>query len=819
MSAAFLVGWFALPWTLAMGGAGLPLGVPPLPEDPLLAQVAPDHCLWYMSSAGLAQPDAGSDNRTEKLLAEPEVQYFLHKLDHELSAAVARQGRKAQWAITLLRPLLTRPLAAYVASAVPGPNSWQLDAGLVIDLGKQRAEVQQVLKSLENQIAAEGELEVHTQQTGGLTWKKIDLPQGAPPIAWAEKGDYLLVAVGEQSDKKMLARMQTDPPPWLTRLRQEMPVQRASTVTYLNADAVIKMALGVAGFVRPSLMQIATELGITDIETLASVTGLDEEGYVSLSSCTFKDGAQGVLADIGARAVRRSDLEMIPGDAVIAASLRLDISGLLRRGVEVIERAEPRTAEQLDQALNELARETGIDLQRDLLKGLGDTWTVWASPADGGFPWVGAVAAIEIRDRERLLTANGQLLQLVRRGLGQGQVRDIDFAGQRIFFLSIADDDVPVAPAWCLTDQHLLVAMYPQAIKAALSRDEDAPTLDDNDAVRAAFAGGETPFAVTYCDSKSLLQTLYPVAQIMGRIVCGEAQREGVDLDISMLPTARSISRHLQPSVSTARRTERGFLVIRRQTIPGGDALSSAPVLAAMTVPLVYRVRQDAQSASDMNRLRQIGLAMHVHHDQQGSFPAAAWGTGEKPGLSWRVKLLPYLEQQELYDQFHHDEPWDSEHNLKLIPKMPAFYRPARGIRTIGVVAPLPLEDEARHAAQIARQIERKYAQWKTTFLVVRSPASIFPPPQPDDAGATRLRDIVDGTSNTVLVVEAGDRNAVIWTKPEDISLDDGDRLRAALLGDRESFLALFADAHVARIGHEVNGEKVKAMVTRNGSD
>lgn len=72
---------------LGLGGAGLPLGVPPGPEDPLLAKVAPEECLFYMSTSGVAEPDPESSNRTEQLLAEPEVQRLISELERRLKAS------------------------------------------------------------------------------------------------------------------------------------------------------------------------------------------------------------------------------------------------------------------------------------------------------------------------------------------------------------------------------------------------------------------------------------------------------------------------------------------------------------------------------------------------------------------------------------------------------------------------------------------------------------------------------------------------------------------------------------------------------------
>ena len=63
------------------------------------------------------------------------------------------------------------------------------------------------------------------------------------------------------------------------------------------------------------------------------------------------------------------------------------------------------------------------------------------------------------------------------------------------------------------------------------------------------------------------------------------------------------------------------------------------------------------------NALKQSALAMHNRLDQLEAFPPVQIG----PGLSWRVKLLPYLGETKLYQEFHRDEPWDSRHNQTLL--------------------------------------------------------------------------------------------------------------------------------------------------------
>jgi hypothetical protein len=98
------------------------------------------------------------------------------------------------------------------------------------------------------------------------------------------------------------------------------------------------------------------------------------------------------------------------------------------------------------------------------------------------------------------------------------------------------------------------------------------------------------------------------------------------------------------------------------------DAKEEEPDKPAVTAPPLVLV----------NDFKQIGLALHNYHSAYGAFPTAVSFNkeGKKTGLSWRVHILPYLEQDHLYKQFKLDESWDSEHNKKLIAKMPRIYRP-----------------------------------------------------------------------------------------------------------------------------------------------
>jgi len=98
--------------------------------------------------------------------------------------------------------------------------------------------------------------------------------------------------------------------------------------------------------------------------------------------------------------------------------------------------------------------------------------------------------------------------------------------------------------------------------------------------------------------------------------------------------------------------------------------------LLSLVTPPIEVARASAARVQSMNNLKMLALALHNYYNANKHFPLPASSSKDgKPLLSWRVYILPYLEQDSLFRQFHLDEPWDSPHNRTLIDKMPSIYR------------------------------------------------------------------------------------------------------------------------------------------------
>jgi hypothetical protein len=198
----------------------------------------------------------------------------------------------------------------------------------------------------------------------------------------------------------------------------------------------------------------------------------------------------------------------------------------------------------------------------------------------------------------------------------------------------------------------------------------------------------------------------------------------------------------------------------------------------------ILPLREMALKQQMANHFKQLGIAMHAYNDTTGTFPTAT--TYDKDGkalLSWRVHVLPYIEQQALYNEFKLDEPWDSAHNKKLLAKMPALYavpgkKPAieGGTRIQGFVG-------------------------KGAFF--------------EGKRGLGIGSFTDGLSNTFMLVEA--EREVPWTKPDDLPFDPDAKMLPKLGGAFPGgFHALFGDGSVRFLKSTTKPETLKLYIQRN---
>jgi Protein of unknown function (DUF1559) len=234
--------------------------------------------------------------------------------------------------------------------------------------------------------------------------------------------------------------------------------------------------------------------------------------------------------------------------------------------------------------------------------------------------------------------------------------------------------------------------------------------------------------------------------------------------------------------------------------------------LATLIQAPVEKAQISARRAQSINNLKQLGLAMHNYYDQKKSFPAAAtYDKNGKPLLSWRVYVLPYLDQSALFKEFHLDEPWDSEHNRKLIDRMPQLFRsPLSNVKDAGrTTYLLPVDSKhfvgGREVAKPAKPGSKPPDESASLF---------FGGP---NGGA--FKQITDGTSNTIMIVEADDAHAVIWTRPDDWAVDLDDPLKGLENKATGGFNTAFFDGIARFLPNTMTKKNLRALLTPAGGD
>ena len=276
------------------GGAGLPVGLPPLPEDPLLARIAPAECLYYTCWSGMAKPNAASTNQTEQLLAEPEIQQMVREIERAILSGVDKnapphQAAMARDAIRWGKMLLTRPAAAYITSVVVKPNGPDVRGGVAVNAGDDAAELKAALEKYQAMLPHPAE----KVEIGGVSCYRLSIAPDAPSITWGIKDKHLVVGIGDGSLEEMLKRADGTPPAWLAKVRKQLPVERVSTIGYFNVKKIVAQFAPLGGAKAQAIVDAA---GLGNVTSLASVTGLDGEGFVNRTLLSIDGEPKGIFS-------------------------------------------------------------------------------------------------------------------------------------------------------------------------------------------------------------------------------------------------------------------------------------------------------------------------------------------------------------------------------------------------------------------------------------------------------------------------------------------------------------------------------------------
>ncbi len=384
-------------------------------------------------------------------------------------------------------------------------------------------------------------------------------------------------------------------------------------------------------------------------------------------------------------------------------------------------------------------------------------------------------------DRQAIVGPKNQVLRLIKTSPGDGELRKLvsNLGTDAAFQIVVAVE--PLRELLVESAQSPMLDTIPGLVSNLTVVAKTARQL----AMR--IETGETPKAtymiegITPSDSTELAQALKNLIRLGMKFGLASMEQQ-LSVEPGKTPAAtlaylRRLSQEIESHLDFQPNGNRLAVVVEGQAM----IVAQVGIVVGLLLPAVQASREAARRVSGANNMKQILLAMLNYEATYRELPGNAGPKkGDKPNLSWRVHLLPYMEELALYNEFRMDEPWDSPHNIKLLDRMPAVFRDPRS------------QAPAGHTV---------YQMPSGTNMIL------------ENDKRRRLAHVVDGLSNTIALMVTKDQAAVPWTKPQDFD-PVVDRDSIVVHGDRITIGMM--DGSVMQLSSEIPTEALEIMLTIN---
>ncbi|MEQ1904837.1 MAG: DUF1559 domain-containing protein [Pirellulaceae bacterium] len=790
-------------------GAGLPTGMPPGPDDPvLMALISSDH-VGFAYWPGMAAVD-GNANPTEKFMAQPELGAFVKRAREALLAEVKEslvdalpESNDAMAAVIdeiawgqMYRPTLT-VMTDY--KPLDGNGKPFLGFAFVNQLGEKTADVTKHFKAWAAAARKDDAESVTTEN--GIEFVELNVNRSLPPFKLTVRDGYLLFGTDVKWMASCTLKENANAPKseLLTKIEKELAVERRSSVAYVNMSKLKELLPERDQFADFDMMIPYLTKQLENVQSISFVTGLDSRGFLTRAKFDVKAG-ETVMNLLPSRPLSPELLEALPGNLTGGVAMRLSPSQFLDDLKVQVESAtgEGRAFEQMLESSNDFL---GVRLREELLEVMDDFAFVY-SKFNMADPVKGWVLGVRLRDEmsfqdmlNRINVRVGEFMQ--NNGM---QFREVVNNGVTIHTVQVNEFGIPNEFSYALVEKYLVFSLDAATIGNFVRNLRREDNFSRKPAVEALFTDCERfqlprPTMIAELDTAAIANLIFPLAmQFLGH----QPLTPGGKLVFNDLPSVEVLTDQVTPNLTALFKTDTGFQVVHRQTYPGTSPLPFAGAALGFAIPISIAAQPLGAVAESQNNVRQLILAAHNYESSYQNLPSSFTADAKnKPLLSWRVNLLPFLGEQELYAQFHHDEPWDSEHNLKLAAKMPNVFKHPR----------------------------LKLAEGKTVYLGVTGKDGLLVAPQVILKAAhwRKSSSVLDGMSNTIMIVEVAEKNAVTWTAPGDFDFEQHPENLAKELAffwgaDKKAIVGM-ADGSVHLLKPNFPEKELQALMTCSGNE
>lgn len=653
---------------------------------------------------------------------------------------------------------------------------------------------------------------------------------------WTE-GEHLVFTIGAEATRRALAAAGGQSPDItqarLWRLEQEPAPENVAVYArfWIDVEQVLR-SWGETrlprdpahpDFVMPTVKDYAALWGLDSVREIVVRQGFQGKACWSETKLVQAGPRQGLLALWNGPAFSLNDLPPLPERTSSFYAASLDWTSVYDAGWKVARRAaamfQSPSQEELTQGWDQFEDRLGFNVRDDLLASLGPVHVVYADPSNA-FGGLGVGAAIQVRDAARLRRVVDRLAELIPNG--PGAPRLMRSRKQDHELLSLGQQGVPFWPTLCVADKWLVIGLTPQTVESFLLRGRGKlPTWKPDAETAAALQQlPQSLLSLTVTQPREFVLSASQMVPFLQAMLL--AQQPGVAADPMEVefPSSELIAQPLFANVGVCALEGDQILWRSRMALPGlplvggfdGPSVGTSAVAVAFLLPAVQQSREAARRTQSRNNLKQLGLALHNYADTFQTFPSGTVvASAAKPEdrLSWMVSILPYVDQAPVYQGVDQKRAWDRQDKLNLIQvRIPTYQNPS--------------------LAQPAGFKDLGY----TDYVGVAGLGANGPNTRPREKGAGMfaydhprgIRDVLDGTSNTVMVGDAsGDRGA--WAQGGKASirpftakpyLKGPDGFGGAHVGGAHFLLG---DGSVRFISENIDPALMEALITIQGGE
>jgi hypothetical protein len=767
---------------------------------------------WYQW-ANPYKADATSENALDRMMAEPDVNKFCQDLTDKLGrlpASLIPDSAPQDMidAVSVVGPQLVDGILrkqgcffveSFEITADQEPKA--MKAGLVLEIGDNVDEAFKSINTLLKTLGAPAE----TISLGDQNAIKVAVPPNGPftEVVVLQQDAYVVAATSVEMAKEIAGRMKAGQVPgWLGELQAKQKYSRTAAVGRIDLAALKNQLMPLAD---EQAAKTIKALGLDNLAWLEFSGGYGRTDFAQRMELKFDGAPTGIFAAFGDQGLAVEDIKHFPADSFLAFAASIDGRTLLSEFSNILIQLDPQSAQQMAGGLIKFQSETGIDL-RKLIENLGPTFTLHNGYGDGVLS--GVMLRATTQDPEYFEKSIDQAMVLLMSKLRMSLAIDsTEQNGQTVNILRFGGAPVPVEPSWFVKDDQMTLALFPSVLASA-TNPKLAPSLVDSDSFKPYLnlvdSSDGKVIGFSYSETKRSYELLYGYACLMSamgkNMVAGPLSRsmglpfndqqfakvraEWSDLQ---LPSCRSVVKHLTPQVAVVRKESDAIVFEGHSSLANTNLTMVAPGIAVgMLLPAVQGVRAAARRTQSLNNLRQLALAALNYESARQRFPS---GDGpvvkDGPEVSWRVKILPYIEQEKLYDQYNFNEPWDSENNLQVAKRMPELFKNPASATPEGF----------------------------TVYRGIGGTSGVMGVNAEGNSIGKTFGNLTDGSSNTILFLEVPDESAVPWTKP-DGGIDPGNVKPSQMVGKYSGgFNAAFCDGSTHFLSESLDAETFKRLL------